>query len=66
MARPTQAQLAAAEAAAEESQSRAVQDAASARQLKMRGTELAVSIRRLNAANHFSRWLFRDAAGGQA
>jgi site-specific recombinase XerC len=65
MAKPTQAQIAAAEAAAEESASRAAQDAAEAQQAKRRGLELASSIRRLNAANHFSRWLFRDAAGGE-
>ncbi|MFD9949675.1 hypothetical protein ACFWYW_55685 [Nonomuraea sp. NPDC059023] len=66
MAKPTPEQLAAAEAAVEESASRAVQDAAEGQQVRRYGEELASSIRQRNAANHFARWLFRDAAGGQA
>lgn len=66
MARPrNQADLAAAEAAAEESASRAALDAESARHVRERGVALAGEIGVLNAANHFARWLFRDGSGGR-
>jgi hypothetical protein len=67
MARPrTQAEMAAAEAAAEESAARAERDAETARQVREHGDGLAHRIRTLNEANHFTRWLFRDGAGGTA
>lgn len=65
MSRPrTQEEMAAAEAAAEESAARAVRDAESAQTFRERGASLASRIRELNEANHFSRWIFRDGAGG--
>jgi hypothetical protein len=58
--------MAAAEAAAEESASRAEQDAADAVEMRRLGEAKARRIRALNAANHFTRWVFRDGAGGTA
>jgi hypothetical protein len=58
--------MAAAEAAAEESRRRAERDAAGAKEVRRRGQELARRLRRLNAANHFAEWLFRDASGGSS
>lgn len=67
MGRPrTQAEMAAAEAAAEESQLRAELDAEVADQVVERGAYLARRIRAFNDANHFTRWLFKDGAGGAA
>ena len=67
MSRPrTQEQMAAAEAAAEESAVRAERDADAAQSFRERGADLASRIRTLNEANHFSRWIFRDGAGGAA
>lgn len=60
----TQADMAAAEAAAEESAARAERDASDAQSFRERGAAQAARIRILNEANHFSRWIFRDGAGG--
>jgi len=57
-------ELAAAEAAAEESARRSEQDAAHARQVRERGQHLAEVVRSFNAANGFTRWLLKDASGG--
>lgn len=63
-ARPrTQAEMAAAEAAAAESRRRAEADAAGGRAVRRHAEGLARRIRRLNEANHFADWLFKDGSG---
>ncbi|MBP2704386.1 hypothetical protein JOL79_11235 [Microbispora sp. RL4-1S] len=62
--RRTPAEMAAIEAAAEESARRAEADARQAARDCARGSALAKRIRELNAANHFARWIFVDGSGG--
>lgn len=64
--RRIQAELVAAEAAAQESARRATADAAQAVQARRLGQELAAKIRAHNDANHFALWIFDDFAGGTA